>query len=164
MNYKKLMDLQYNLDKSMDEAHSLLKRNILKEKTIALIVEFSEFANELGSFKYWKKNKKINVENLYLEYADVLHFLFSFFVSNDIDPNDIETADYEAENIMQAFLDFNRVASNIYNNESINKESLRNSYSILLSIAKVYDLDDFKIEEYYIMKNKINYDRIANNY
>ena len=77
MNYTKLLNLQKSLDDTIHKAHEVSIEDIWKERTVALIVEFSEFANELSVFKYWKKNKEIDKSKMYEEYSDVLHFIFS---------------------------------------------------------------------------------------
>ena len=41
---------------------------------LALLVEISELANEVQSFKYWKMHKNINKNKIYEEWADCFHF------------------------------------------------------------------------------------------
>lgn len=163
MDHNKLLKMQKELDSEIQKAHNLFERNIILEKNLALLVEFSEFTNELAAFKYWKKNKNVDSELIYEEFADVLHFIYSFYIMknvteiNNIVVNDINDG-------IRASLQFHKMASEIVNEDAIDINKLNDSFSILLSIAKFYNLDDKKIEDSYIKKNKINFDRIKNNY
>lgn len=169
--YKELLELQRILDNDIAKAHKLENKNVLRERTLALAVEFAEFANELSSFKYWKKNKKINEHDLYEEFADVLHFFFSLYLIVEDDPKaDVESVkamDHNGDEIVKFSLDFYGAVSKIYDEKhkkNINVDALNESYSILLSIALQANMNIDKIKEFYIMKNKINHERIANNY
>ncbi|WP_000718342.1 dUTPase, partial [Bacillus cereus] len=42
-----------------------------------LYTELGELSNEIGFFKYWKKNKKDDKERQYDEWADCMHFMAS---------------------------------------------------------------------------------------
>ena len=170
LNYTKLLELQRKLDLNILKTHKVSNQEIAHKKNVALIVEFSEFTNELQDFKYWKKNKNINIDDIYEELSDVLHFIFSYYASNEEGCSNIETIDqmepYDySDNISIAFLRFNEVASKIVlPNGNINYNSLDESYRILLSIIDYFKLEYKKIEENYIRKNEINFERIKNNY
>ncbi|WP_250675496.1 dUTP diphosphatase (plasmid) [Paraclostridium ghonii] len=74
---------QQKLDKFIYESNNIdNERDLLHEKIIALDVEFSEFMNEIKSFKYWKKNKPIDKDKTLEEACDCLHFILS--LSNDL--------------------------------------------------------------------------------
>jgi len=55
---------------------------------IALLVEISELANELKTFKHWKSQKDINWEKAQEELIDCLHFYLSWANSFEIDFSD----------------------------------------------------------------------------
>jgi len=52
---------------------------------IALLVEIGEFANELATFKHWKKSTEINLEQAREELIDCLHFYLSWANNFQID-------------------------------------------------------------------------------
>ena len=70
---------QIRLDKAVKEAHKM-NQDYSNQMIIALYTEVGEFANEIQSFKYWKKSKNIDQNNLLEEFADGLHFLISFAI------------------------------------------------------------------------------------
>jgi len=54
------------------------------KRKIAFNVELGELGNELGFFKYWKFNHKIDRERVKYEWADCLAFLTSLIISKNI--------------------------------------------------------------------------------
>ena len=82
MNFKSIIDQQILLDKAIKEAHKI-NQDYSNQMIIALYTEVGEFANEIQSFKYWKKSKNIDQNNLLEEFADGLHFLISFAIKTN---------------------------------------------------------------------------------
>lgn len=64
----------------------------LSENIMAAMVELGELANEDGSFKWWKKEHKKNIDKVLEEYVDVLHFMFQFAIKCGFTANDIFNA------------------------------------------------------------------------
>jgi dimeric dUTPase (all-alpha-NTP-PPase superfamily) len=52
-------------------------KSLIGDITQALYVELGELTQEIGFFKYWKKNKTINKVRPYDEWADCMHFMAS---------------------------------------------------------------------------------------
>lgn len=92
---KKLQDAQAKLDEFIRKKNNLADSNTQKSfvrTKIALLVEIGELANELETFKHWKKNKKSVAEKGPTELAkaceeliDCLHFYLSWANSFEID-------------------------------------------------------------------------------
>lgn len=78
---KELIELQREVDQLIQEKISLSFENTLDKRKIAFKVELSEFANEVGFFKYWKKSHKQNHERIKDEWADCLAFLLSGIIT-----------------------------------------------------------------------------------
>lgn len=154
-----IYDLQQKLDDAIEVAHGVKPKEVSNKKVLAALVEISEFANELSTFKYWKKNKNINHENTLLEYADGLHFFISFYVQLEIRK---EIKPFIEGDINEMFIKLFKYTADLYNN--INEELLDKAFSIYLGIAELTKLDWEEVEEFYIKKNKINFERIKNNY
>lgn len=76
MEVKELLKMQKDLDNLIFEKANIKEYPVSKIK-LALLVELSELANEVQSFKYWKHNKNIKREKILEEWADCLHFALS---------------------------------------------------------------------------------------
>ncbi|AWX69804.1 dUTP diphosphatase [Mycoplasmopsis anatis] len=165
MNFTDIFNKQLELDKeltqkALDLNPNFTKNDLEKRKLIALMVELGEFANEIETFKYWKKTRNLNRDFICEEFADLIHFLVSFgndynlpttinskIISNDINEQLIET--FSA--ISQA-------------NNKINEEKLLNIFELVLGLAELYGLEENEIAKWYEIKNKKNHERIKTNY
>ena len=81
---KNLQSEQKKLDEFIREKYlqrndtiSYDKKDSFLRVKIALLVEIGEFANELKTFKHWKKQTEINWEKAKEELIDCLHFFLS---------------------------------------------------------------------------------------
>ena len=150
---------QQKLDKAIEKAHGIKQKDIVNNKIIALLVEIGEFANEIACFKYWKKNKNINNKNVLEEYADGIHFFMSFYVQlgicKNVKPNVLE-------DLNDMFIQLYKTVSLLKDNVSI--EQLDKSFSLFLGIGQKLNFDWKEVESSYLLKNKINFERIKNNY
>ncbi|MCK5866964.1 MAG: dUTP diphosphatase [Mycoplasmataceae bacterium] len=157
----KIFKIQIKLDEAIRIAHNIDTNKIKKQKVIALIVEISEFANELASFKYWKKNKEINIEAVIEEYVDVMHFITSLYIFIDKRPT-VSLDDCKTGEINSLFANLFKSSTKLL--DDISFDNLESLTSLFYSIGKSLDFDWNEIEKSYIKKNKINYSRIKNNY
>jgi dimeric dUTPase (all-alpha-NTP-PPase superfamily) len=85
---KKLQLEQKKLDEFIIQKNNITDSQTTKSFTrgkIALLVEIGELANELKTFKHWKKQKEINWEKAKEELIDCLHFYLSWANSFQID-------------------------------------------------------------------------------
>lgn len=159
MDLSKIIEQQKLLDKEIEIAHSIDTDNTDK-MIIALYTEIGEFANEVQSFKYWKKQKTINQNNLLEEYADGLHFLMSFGIKLNCDSS-IEPITV-SQDINDQFLAMFDSVSKM--SKKISKKKVQESIAIYLGLAKLLNISDEQINVAYTMKNKKNFERIKNNY
>lgn len=75
---KELWERQQNFDNTAFQNAKTTREDTALHRKVALITEIGELYNELPNFKYWKKNKNIEVtDKTKEEFADVLHFLIS---------------------------------------------------------------------------------------
>lgn len=160
MDFSKIFEMQKALDKTISLHHKVKSEEIIEKRILALIVEVSEFANELASFKYWKKQKNINREHIIEEFIDGIHFFVS--LSLQLNSNNIIHAKIISDDLNKQLLNVFSTITDLTIN--FNKEKLETSFSLYLGVAKLCDISNQDIETYYISKNKINYERIANNY
>lgn len=165
MNLSKIFEKQRELDevvrvRSRDIYKGVKTEEIDKLSIVALLIEMSEFMNELETFKYWKKNRKNNQEKIKDELADVLHFAVSWAAYKNInteinpvlvnqDPNDQYIA------IMKSIM--------VWFDDKSDK-SIMKAMELIIGLCELIGFTYEDIEECYLKKNKINFDRMSNNY
>ena len=150
MNIKKMLKTQKELDAALFEKGGLKEYPIEQIKT-AYRVELGEALQEWRSFKYWKKNKGIiDINKLLEEIADCLHFALSL-------ENEIKNYNYEEVFKYYDKYDLYEIIDKCFTIYGTVLED-----TIALGLCLGFTLE--QLEEAYYKKNKINWDRIANNY
>ena len=150
MNIKKMLKTQKELDAALFEKGGLKEYPVEQIKT-AYRVELGEALQEWRSFKYWKKNKGIiDINKLLEEIADCLHFALSL-------ENEIKNYNYEEVFKYYDKYDLYEIIDKCF---TIYGTVLGDTIALGLKLGFTPD----QLEEAYYKKNKINWDRIANNY
>ena len=150
MNIKKMLEAQKELDAALFQKGGLKEYPIEQIKT-AYRVELGEALQEWKSFKYWKKNKGIiDINKLLEEVADCLHFALSL-------ENEIKNYNYEEVFKYYDKYDLYEIIDKCF---TIYGTVLGDTIALGLKLGFTLD----QLEEAYYKKNKINWDRIANNY
>ena len=150
MNIKKMLKTQKELDAALFEKGGLKEYPVEQIKT-AYRVELGEALQEWRSFKYWKKNKGIiDINKLLEEIADCLHFALSL-------ENEIKNYNYEEVFKYYDKYDLYEIIDKCF---TIYGSVLGDTIALGLKLGFTPD----QLEEAYYKKNKINWDRIANNY
>ncbi|WP_096385783.1 dUTP diphosphatase [Mycoplasmopsis bovigenitalium] len=163
MDFTNIFKKQKELDlaiSSREDLSSVTTDEWRAKWSLALLVEFAEFANEVQCFKYWKKHKEINHSAILEEFADVLHFLGSYAYKLEVHPI-IEpkiVSKYPTDQILEIF----KIASNL--KSEINKETIADLLALSLGCAKLLNYSDEDIVKWYEIKNQKNFDRIKNHY
>lgn len=160
MNLKNIFEAQKKLDNAIYEAHKYNAKEIFHKRILALFVEIGELANEISSFKYWKKNITCVDSKILEEYADGIHFLTSLSLAYSVEHN-IDPIIY-TDDVNISFLKLYESISEMY--KVTNKDTITKTFAIYLGIAKLLNYTDKQVEDSYFAKNKINYERIKNNY
>ncbi len=175
---EKLLAEQNKLDEFIKSKKISIKddEGLLSRKKIALLVEIGEFANELKTFKHWKKSKEINWEKAKEELIDCLHFYLSFsnyFHINFIDffkkkndekiiPLDINSPQ-STDKYNKFLLGFFTETEKMVGGDKIfDKEGFYRWLSIFEILAKGLEIKN--LYEVYMVKNRINWERQKNNY
>lgn len=84
-----MVDLQKKLDERIMKENGISSdQDLSLEKFLALKTELFELANEVEEFKFWKKNK--GKSNQLEEACDVLHFILSIAIDNNIELKEIK--------------------------------------------------------------------------
>lgn len=150
---KKMLEMQKELDAAIYKEHNAKFSE--EECKLAIIDEIGELNHELKStWCWWKKTQKeADRKKALMELCDLWHFVMNYhyhYYSRVYDDKYLEwlDCDYEFETL-----------SNVY-------KQIIETPSIELMIILTYRLD-YSIDEVYdayIEKNKVNYERLANNY
>ena len=154
MNIKKMLEAQKELDAALFQKGGL-KEYPARQIETAYRVELGEVLQEWKSFKYWKKNKGIiDINKLLEEVADCLHFALS--LENEIKNYNFKEVAEEEFKIYDKYDIYDTIDEcfTIYNTIL--------GDTIALGLCLGFTLE--QLEEVYYKKNKINWDRIANNY
>lgn len=156
MDFIRLLKIQSGLDNYIGEAKEIEIENYSLERNIALQVEFNELLNECPFiFKYWS-NKEFDRYAALEEYADTLHFLLS--VGNDFG---IKKYKYRAPKIR----DMRLMALGINNMISrLRKETYAELVHHILLFGQQLGFTSEEIEDAYMEKNKVNYQRQQEGY
>ncbi|MGY6172298.1 dUTP diphosphatase [Candidatus Mycoplasma pogonae] len=153
---------QKQLDETIQKTHNIkVNESIIDKQIIALIVEIAEFANEIKTFKYWKKDLQRNEQKVLEEYADVMHFFISLSIKSGI------SSEFEIDKFNQQ--DINKDLLKIFSlinqfSETKDRQFLQQAFIKFLEIAQWLNYDYPKIVEEYYKKLQINFERILNNY
>ena len=159
MDFKKLYKIQSGLDAYIGSSKNIKMEDYKKERIIALQVEFNELLNELPFlFKYWT-NKKMNREKALEEYVDGFHFILS--KGNDYGIEDYEYTKPTNPNMQ----DKRNLAIEINNMISrLHKDSYKELFDHYLLFGEKLGFTQEEIENAYMDKNKINYERQEQGY
>lgn len=166
LNIQKIFEAQDKLDRKVVEVHSLEGRNLTGDVTQALYTELGELSNEIGFFKYWKKNKTINKARQYDEWADCLHFMASlgnkyghvdYVLSHDLNNGDILLNKKDEVSYHFAF-------EAIYKGELNDEFDYGNAFAALIVIGLKLGMTFEDMEKAYYSKHEVNYKRLEENY
>ena len=147
MDIKKMLEAQKELDKANMKKGGLTEYPLEMAQT-AYRVELGELLQEWKQFKYWKLNKgEIDREKMLEEWADCMHFALSLFIQEEIEEDISEYCSYlETYEIIERCFNLYFVLEN----------------TLALGLKLGYTLEE--LEKAYWKKNKINWERIENNY
>lgn len=162
MDIKKMLDAQAELDKVNMEKGGI-KEYPLDMVQTAYRVELGELLQEWKQFKFWKINKgEIDRDKMLEEWADCMHFALSL-ENYDICHNEgyydyiSKHAEEDVEKYLYAENDIYIVLKRCFTDFNYTVE-----YTIILGLKLGFTMEE--LEQAYWNKNKINWDRIENNY
>lgn len=156
MNWEKYYSMQAELDSYIIDNHDLKERNVFNEKYLAFLVELGELANETRCFKYWSTKKPSEKEIILAEYVDGIHFLLSIGLERGYRYHGTENVEREIDKTNQFNSVFTAAAIFKQNPTSELYENLFQEYIVL---GQVLDLTEEEINQAYLKKNELNYQR-----
>ncbi|PEO30892.1 dUTP diphosphatase [Bacillus toyonensis] len=169
LNIQKIFEAQDKLDRKVVEVHGLEGQNLTGDVTQALYTELGELSNEIGFFKYWKKNKKDDKARQYDEWADCMHFMASLgnkyghseFVLSD---RGIEALEISMQTLELDVIRYHQLFEEIYTANMNSKVGYTYALCALLAIGANVGMTYEDMEKAYFDKNQVNYDRLASGY
>lgn len=156
MDWSELYSMQRQLDNYIESQHDLSGRDIFKEKSLALLVELGELANETRCFKFWSTKAKSKASVILEEYVDGIHFLLSLGLEKGLEyqgGNDTVPAESETDQ-------FNRVfdASVVFRAQPT-KVNYITLFEYYVQLGELLGFSEKAIQRAYMKKNEINYER-----
>jgi dimeric dUTPase (all-alpha-NTP-PPase superfamily) len=162
VNVTKLYTMQRELDAHIQSNHQLQQDNLIDKKILALLVEIGELANETRCFKFWSLKPPATKEKILEEFVDGVHFILSVGIECGFEDSKLEFENSHSQNLTDQFL-------SVY--ESVNKfkeshsfKNFEKLFSEYVSLAKLLGFNSYEIEQAYIQKNEVNYERQQNGY
>ena len=189
MNIQKLFEMQRQLDLRIEQEHPRQEgEDRLAKKILALQVELGELANEWRGFKFWSGRQEPVTEDLRVvdykesgeailetynplleEYVDCLHFILSIGLEIGVCPEELDAESIFFANVTEQFIDlFYEVSHLIYEerNGRLYEDYLR--YDIVfehfVGLGVMLGFTWEQIEQAYIQKNAVNFERQENGY
>ena len=132
----------------------------------AMLTEFFELANAIGTWKWWKKNHTLDKDKILDELADVIAFFLSFYIQAEY--GELNTLDNGFEAVFNLYKNFGTkgVLSSITG--SLAEGIAQPPESILLAAVfithEALDIEWEDIENAYLKKSQENIDRQNSNY
>lgn len=156
-----IREMQKGLDERILGGLGITGKDIALEKHLALKTELFELVNEVESFKWWKKNK--GKDHILEEGCDVLHFIFSLAIDNDVELKE-DTKDTEMMNLEmnELFMVMDCMTLDMFIEKDY--EQLNYFLKLLLVVLNKNGFNADDIYNAYISKNKVNHERQDNNY
>ena len=161
MKISELFNIQKQLDDKILKEHGLEETNLLQPKTLALLVELGELANETRCFKYWSKKGPSENEVILEEYVDCLHFILSIGLHEGysaIEPEQRVATQHETA----LFLEIYRITNQLQEESTL--EGYLALFEVFLSLGEKLGFAWEEIYTAYLKKNAVNHQRQANGY
>lgn len=160
MEFQKLFEMQAGLDSFIEETQNI-RRDVFKEKSLALLVELAELSNETRCFKFWSTKGPSEREIILEEFVDSIHFILSLGNMRGFSLADWPTVERDMD-LTAAFL--MTTATVLKFIESPSEETYN---AIWYDYAVLAHNLSFTVEDIigaYIEKNEKNYERQRSGY
>lgn len=170
----KMQKMQKLLDDNIVKNNNVEGMNLFERKVISLDIELSEFFNEVESWKYWKKHK--GKDNIIGEASDALHFILS--LANDlkyelVKPTNLIRKPNMLINDSENWIDHSlitrymgKIKKHLWVDFNTSKDPfiLNVIFKEMIKILNILGYTFKDLENAYIKKNKINFERQKGDY
>ncbi|MBS8265158.1 dUTPase [Mesobacillus boroniphilus] len=163
MNTKTLFKMQKALDSHIESQHGLMQEDLFDRKVLALLVEIGELANETRCFKFWSVKPSSEMDVILEEFVDGVHFILSLGIECGYEDIESVTSNRTEENdTSNQFLLIYESVQKFRNNHR--KDDYVRLFKNYMELAQLLGLNEDQIEQAYIKKNEVNYDRQRQGY
>jgi dimeric dUTPase (all-alpha-NTP-PPase superfamily) len=163
MKLEKLFRMQKALDTHIEEKHQLQEEDLFNRKILALLVEIGELANETRSFKFWSVKPSSAKEVILEEFVDGIHFILSLGIECGFDTRQIDlTLSEPTLSVTEQFLIVYEVVSIFQRSKGL--DDFIRLFGAYLQLASTLGFEKEEIDQAYLHKNEVNYQRQQNNY
>lgn len=161
VNLQQLFTMQKELDAFIEKTQGI-DFDVFREKTLALLVELGELANETRCFKFWSTKGPSEDAVILEEFVDSVHFLLSLGIMKGFNDLTEWPTDARDASLTELFLQTQQ-AIIVFGNEPEceNYEEIWKCYG---AIARTLQFDAQQIIDAYISKNEKNYERQRTGY
>lgn len=163
MNLEKLFAMQRGLDQHIEDQHNLQKEDLFDRKVLALLVELGELANETRCFKFWSLKPASEKEVILEEFVDGIHFILSLgieagFTSGILLSDEVPQTKSLTEQFLTTYAKIEQFRT------SRTQQAYQEMFQACLNIAQLLGFTSVEIEQAYIKKNEVNYERQQQGY
>ncbi|GGM26854.1 hypothetical protein GCM10011351_10790 [Paraliobacillus quinghaiensis] len=161
MDWQKLYTMQRQLDTYIQSNHQLNSNDLFDKKILALLVELGELANETRCFKFWSTKPTSERAIVLEEYVDGLHFILSIGLDQGFTNEQIKVMalDKDTTNL------FNYVFEKIITlKQDPSAKHYNEVFGAFLRLGEVLGFSEEDIQQAYIDKNEVNFNRQDTNY
>jgi dimeric dUTPase (all-alpha-NTP-PPase superfamily) len=163
MNIEMLFTMQKGLDSHIEAQHNLADEDLFDKKVLALLVELGELANETRCFKFWSMKPSSEKAVIVEEFVDGIHFILSLGIECGFENVRISSSErHELENASSQFLKVYEYIQRFSNTRM--KEDYVHVFESYMKLAGILGLTEAEIEQAYIEKNEVNYERQRKGY
>ncbi|WP_226646447.1 dUTP diphosphatase [Mesobacillus subterraneus] len=163
MNTITLFKMQKALDGHIESQHNLEQEDLFDRKVLALLVEIGELANETRCFKFWSVKPASEKDIILEEFVDGVHFILSLGIECGFE--ELETISQIQLNEQDATKQFLAIYEYVQKfRVSRSKQDYVHLFQSYLKLAQLLGLNEDQIEQAYIKKNEVNYERQRNGY
>lgn len=160
---EKLFQMQRELDSHIEEKHQLQNEDLFTRKTLALLVEIGELANETRCFKFWSVKPASEKQVILEEFVDGIHFILSLGIECGFhQENLLLNAKISPLNVTEQFLAIYEKVNSFQKSKSL--KDYRALFEFFLQLAGLLGITNDEIIQAYFAKNEVNYQRQENNY
>ncbi|MBT2681911.1 dUTP diphosphatase [Bacillus sp. ISL-35] len=158
-----LFKMQKALDSHIELQHKLENDDLFDRKILALLVEIGELANETRCFKFWSVKPSSEQDIVLEEFVDGVHFILSLGIECGYE--DIEDITQNRSTVTDTSSQFLAVYESVQKfRDSRSKKDYIDLFGSYMRLAELIGLQEAQIEQAYIQKNEVNYDRQRNGY
>ena len=163
MNVTKLFEMQKGLDQHIEEQHQLNETDLFDRKILALLVELGELANETRCFKFWSLKGPSASQVILEEFVDGIHFILSLGIECGYENKfKLSTSTNQEVNLTNQFITIYKVVNVFQASRSL--ADFHALFQAYLHLAVLLGFSNSDIEQAYIGKNEVNYQRQQQGY